>query len=126
MAKATFNSQNAPAAVGPYSHAAWAGDTLFVSGQIALDQDGKLHTENIQTETTRVLENVKTIVTEAGLGMDHIVKCSIFLSDMNDFAAVNEVYAKYFPNNPPARECVAVKTLPKQVNVEISVIAFRG
>lgn len=126
MAKATFNSQNAPAAVGPYSHAAWAGDTLFVSGQIALDQDGKLHTGDIQTETTRVLENVKTIVTEAGLSMDHIVKCSIFLSDMNDFAAVNEVYAKYFPNNPPARECVAVKTLPKQVNVEISVIAFRG
>ena len=73
-----------------------------------------------------MLENVKTIISEAGLSMDHIVKCSIFLSDMNDFAAVNEVYAKYFPNNPPARECVAVKTLPKKVNVEISVIAFRG
>ncbi|TXC81449.1 Rid family detoxifying hydrolase [Luteibaculum oceani] len=125
MAKKAFNSPNAPAAVGPYSHAAWAGDTLLISGQIALDLEGNLHTSDIKTETTRVLENVKTIIETAGLTMDHIVKCSIFLSDMDNFQSVNEVYATYFGENPPARECVAVKTLPKQVNVEISVIAHR-
>lgn len=125
MAKNAFNSPEAPAAVGPYSHAAWAGDTLLVSGQIALDTEGNLHTKDIRTETTKVLENVKTIVEGAGLTMDHIVKCSIFLSDMDNFQAVNEIYAGFFGKNPPARECVAVKTLPKQVNVEISVIAHR-
>ena len=125
MAKNAFNAEGAPAAVGPYSHAAWAGNTLLVSGQIALDQNGKLLTSDIKTETKQVLENVKTIIQAAGLTMDHIVKCSIFLNDMDNFTSENEVYAGYFPSNPPARECVAVRTLPKHVNVEISVIAYK-
>ncbi len=126
MAKETFNSPNAPEAVGPYSHAAWAGNTLFISGQIALDLDGNLHTGDVSTECTQVLNNLKQIVTDAGLSLDDIVKCSIFLSNMDDFAAVNTVYATYFKQSPPARECVAVKTLPKNVNVEISAIAYKA
>lgn len=125
MARHPFNTENAPSAVGPYSHAAWAGNTLYVSGQIALDLEGNLHTKDIATECYQVLRNVKQIISDAGLMMDHIVKCSIFLSSMEHFKEVNSIYAEYFSKNPPARECVAVKTLPKNVNVEISVIAYK-
>ncbi len=122
-----INTPNAPAPIGPYNQAVMAGNMLFVSGQIALDvQSGELILTDITTETTKVLENVKAILTEAGLDFSHIVKTSIFLKDMGDFAQVNEIYGSYFTNNYPARETVQVAALPKNVNVEISVIAYKG
>ncbi len=122
-----INTTNAPAPIGPYNQAVMAGNMLFVSGQIALDpQSGELVLTDIATETTKVLENVKAILTEAGLDFSHIVKTSIFLKDMGDFAQVNEIYGSYFTGNYPARETVQVAALPKNVNVEISVIAYKG
>lgn len=122
-----INTTNAPAPIGPYNQAVMAGNMLFVSGQIALDaQTGKLTLTDITTETTKVLENIKAILTEAGLDFSHIVKTSIFLKDMGDFAQVNEIYGSYFTDNYPARETVQVAALPKNVNVEISVIAYKG
>lgn len=122
-----INTPNAPAPIGPYNQAVMAGDMLFVSGQIALDpQSGELVLMDINAETTKVLENVKAILTEAGLNFNHIVKTSIFLKDMGTFAQVNEIYGSYFTGNYPARETVQVAALPKNVNVEISVIACKG
>ncbi|WP_342646696.1 RidA family protein [Mucilaginibacter sp. CSA2-8R] len=122
-----INTPNAPAPIGPYNQAVMAGNMLFVSGQIALDpQSGELVLTDLTTETTKVLENIKAILTEAGLDFSHIVKTSIFLKDMGDFARVNEIYGSYFTGNYPARETVQVAALPKNVNVEISVIAYKG
>ncbi len=122
-----INTPNAPAPIGPYNQAVMAGNMLFVSGQIALDpQSGELLIADLTTETNKVLENIKAIVTEAGLDFSHIVKTSIFLKDMGDFARVNEIYGSYFTDNYPARETVQVAALPKNVNVEISVIAYKG
>jgi 2-iminobutanoate/2-iminopropanoate deaminase len=122
-----INTPNAPAPIGPYNQAVLAGNMLFVSGQIALDpQSGELILTDITTETTKVLENIKAILTEAGLDFSHIVKTSIFLKDMGTFAQVNEIYGSYFTSNYPARETVQVAALPKNVNVEISVIAYKG
>jgi 2-iminobutanoate/2-iminopropanoate deaminase len=97
---------------------------LFLSGQIALDTTGNLHIGSIQEETTQVMKNIEALLSEAGAGFEHIVKTTIFLSDMSLFSEVNEVYGSYFSANFPARETVAVKGLPKNVNVEISVTAF--
>jgi len=122
-----INTSNAPAPIGPYNQAVLAGNMLFVSGQIALDaQSGELVLTDINTETTKVLENIKAILTEAGLDFSHIIKTSIFLKDMGTFAQVNEIYGSYFTGNYPARETVQVAALPKNVNVEISVIAYKG
>jgi len=122
-----INTSNAPAPIGPYNQAVLAGNMLFVSGQIALDpQTGDLVLTDINTETTKVLENIRAILTEAGLDFSHIVKTSIFLKDMGTFAQVNEIYGSYFTGNYPARETVQVAALPKNVNVEISVIAYKG
>jgi 2-iminobutanoate/2-iminopropanoate deaminase len=122
-----INTTNAPAPIGPYNQAVWAGNTLFVSGQIALDaQSGELEMADLATETHKVLQNIKAILTEAGLDFNHIVKTSIFLKDMGSFAQVNEIYGSYFTGNYPARETVEVAALPKNVNVEISVIAFKA
>lgn len=122
-----INTSNAPAPIGPYNQAVLAGNMLFVSGQIALDpQSGELVLTDINTETTKVLENIKAILTEAGLDFSHIVKTSIFLKDMGTFTQVNEIYGSYFTGNYPARETVQVAALPKNVNVEISVIAYKG
>jgi 2-iminobutanoate/2-iminopropanoate deaminase len=122
-----INTPNAPAPIGPYNQAVLAGNMLFVSGQIALDpQSGELILTDITAETTKVLENIKAILTEAGLDFSHIVKTSIFLKDMGTFTQVNEIYGSYFTNNYPARETVQVAALPKNVNVEISVIAYKG
>lgn len=123
--KKIINSPNAPAPVGPYNHAVLAGNTLYCSGQIALiPATGKLLQGTIQEETKQVMENLKAVLTAAGATFENAVKCSIFMSDMGDYAAVNEVYSAYFNNETaPAREAVAVKTLPKNVNVEISLIA---
>lgn len=126
MEKEVVYSTEAPKPIGPYSQAVWAGDTLFVSGQIALDPaSGELIQGTIETETKAVLNNVKAILDMAGIGFSNIVKTSIFLKNMDDFAAVNAVYASYFTSDFPARETVQVSKLPKDVNVEISVIAIR-
>ncbi len=126
MSKKIISTSNAPAAIGPYSQAVLAGDTLYCSGQIALNPaTGELVMDSITAETEQVMTNVAAVLRAADMDFTHIVKCSIFMSSMEHYAAVNAVYAKYFSSDPPAREAVAVKTLPKEVNVEISVIAVR-
>lgn len=116
----------APAPIGPYSQAVEVNGTLYVSGQIAIDPaTGNLVLLNIIHETTRVMENISAILKEAGYDFSNIVKTSIFLIDMNNFSNVNDVYANYFKDNFPARETVQVSVLPKNVNVEISVIAVK-
>ena len=125
--KVIINTDKAPAAIGPYNQAIKADKTLFVSGQIPLiPETMELINTGIQDETHQVFKNIQAILTEAGYAFEDVVKASIFLSDMGDFATVNEIYAQYFTTNQPARECVAVKTLPKNVNVEISVIAWKA
>ena len=125
--KTVINTVNAPAPIGPYSQAIVAGDFIFVSGQVAIDAaTGELVLDDIKTETTKVMENIKAILTEAGIGFDHIVKTTIFLLDMQNFAQVNEVYGSYFTEKFPARETVAVAGLPKNVNVEISITALKS
>ncbi len=117
----------APAPIGPYSQAIIAGNFLFVSGQVAFHPlTGDLIMDNIQAETTQVMENIKAILAEAGADFSHIVKTTIFLKDMQDFAAVNTIYGSYLSQPYPARETVQVAGLPKNVNVEISVTAFTG
>lgn len=124
MSKKIIQTDKAPAPIGPYSQAVMAGNILFVSGQIALKPStGELVLENITEETHQVMHNIKAILDEAGLTFSDIVKTSIFLSDMGLFAQVNEIYGSYFSADFPARETVAVKTLPKSVNVEITVTA---
>ena len=127
MEKHSIHSLQAPAPIGPYSQAIRAGQTLYVSGQIALDaQSGELIQGDIQTETHKVMENLQAILNEAGADFTHVVKCSIFVKSMGDFQAINEVYGSYFSDLPPARETVEVSCLPKNVNVEISCIAVLG
>ena len=122
-----INTPNAPAPIGPYNQAIFAGNLLFVSGQIALDaQTGELVMDDVVTETNKVMNNIKAILTAAGLDFSHVVKTSIFLKDMGDFAQVNEVYGSYFTSNFPARETIQVAALPKNVNVEISVTAYKA
>jgi 2-iminobutanoate/2-iminopropanoate deaminase len=121
-----INTNNAPAPIGPYSQATAAGNFVFVSGQIPLNPvTGELVTTGITDEAVMVMENIKAILTEAGIGFENIVKTSIFLTDLGNFGQVNEVYGKYFTANFPARETVQVSALPKGVNVEISVIAVK-
>lgn len=125
--KKIINTSNAPAPIGPYNQAVLNGDMLYTSGQIAIDpKTGNLVTDSIQSETKLVMENLKAILTEAGMTFENVLKSSIFISDMNNFAEINEVYGRYFnPETAPARETVEVANLPKFVNVEISVIATR-
>lgn len=126
MSKSVVYSPNAPEPIGPYSQAIQSGNMLFVSGQIAIEKSsGKLITANIPEETAQVMKNIEAILTAAGMDFSHVVKCSIFLNDMNNFSVVNDVYGKHFTNNPPARETVEVSRLPKDVNVEISCIAVK-
>ncbi|WP_339923009.1 RidA family protein [uncultured Cyclobacterium sp.] len=124
MAKEIINSLEAPAPIGPYSQAVKANGMLFVSGQIALDADsGELLTSNITEETHAVMKNLEAILRASGLTFSNVVKCSIFVKNMGDFATINEAYGQYFKENPPARETVEVSRLPKDVAVEISCIA---
>jgi 2-iminobutanoate/2-iminopropanoate deaminase len=124
MEKKIFETKQAPAPIGPYSQAVQAGNLLFVSGQVAIDPaTGNVDATDIKSETIQVMKNLEAVLTEAGYQFSNVVKTTIFLSDMNLFGAVNEVYGSYFSSNFPARETVAVKGLPKNVNVEISVIA---
>ena len=124
--KKIIKTANAPAPIGPYNQAVMAGDTLYISGQIAINPaSGNLVDSTIEEETHQVMANLKAVLNEAGFDFANVVKTSIFLSDMNSFGKVNEVYGQYFTDNFPARETVAVKTLPKNVNVEISAIAVK-
>jgi len=124
MSKTIINTPNAPAPIGPYSQAVSANGMLFVSGQIPIiPETGELEGSGIQAETAQVMKNLEAILKEAGADFSQVVKTSIFVADMSDFSVVNEVYGQYFTENPPARETVAVRTLPKNVNVEISCIA---
>lgn len=117
---------NAAKPLAPYTPAIEAGGFVFLSGQIALDEAGTLHISDITTETRKVMENVGNLLKAAGLGYDDLVKVTIFLSDMSHYATVNEVYGSYFGEVPPAREAVAVKGLPRGVNVEISGVAVKA
>jgi 2-iminobutanoate/2-iminopropanoate deaminase len=124
MKKQIINTLNAPDPIGPYSQAVKTGGMLFISGQVAIKPGtSELITNNIQKETEQVMNNLKAILSEAGLGFKHVIKTTIFLKDMSLFVSVNEVYGKFFKSDFPARETVAVKGLPKDVNVEISMIA---
>lgn len=126
MNRTIVNSKKAPAPIGPYSQAVKIDNTLYVSGQIALDADsGELIASNIEVETEQVMKNLGHVLAEAGMDYSNVVKCSIFVSDMNNFQLINAVYGKYFMKNPPARETVEVSRLPKDVNVEISCIAVK-
>lgn len=123
--KKIINTTNAPAPVGPYNQSVLANRTLYMSGQIAIDPStGNLITDNIEDETHQVFKNIKAVLTEAGMTIENIVKCSVFVSDMEMYARINAVYAQYFDEETaPARELVEVANLPKYVNVEISCIA---
>ena len=124
--KKLISTKNAPEAIGPYSQAILSNNTLYSSGQIAINPaTGNLVIENITAETTQVMQNILAVLTASDMDFSNVVKCSIFMKDMNDYAAVNEVYTKSFGDNPPAREAVQVSVLPKNVNIEISVIAVK-
>ena len=125
--KKIINTSKAPAPIGPYNQAVLSGNTLYISGQIPMNPEtGKLVEGDIKKETQQSMENLKVILTEAGMTFENVVKTSIFLSDMHQFGQVNEVYASYFDaDTAPARETVEVANLPKFVNVEISMIAVK-
>lgn len=126
MSKEIIYSKEAPAPIGPYSQAIKSGDTLYVSGQIALDaESGELINENITEETHAVMKNLDAVLRAAGFDFSNVVKCTIFIKNMDEFATINEAYGQYFKIDPPARETVEVSKLPKNVNVEISCIAVK-
>ena len=126
MEKKIINTSNSPAPIGPYNQAILKGNTLFISGQIGLDPKSmKLNNRSVNDETHQVMQNLKNILEEANMNFNDVVKSSIFLSDMSLFNEVNKIYGSYLtPGNEPARETIAVKTLPMDVNVEISMIAI--
>jgi 2-iminobutanoate/2-iminopropanoate deaminase len=126
MEKQTIAASTATPPIGPYSPALAVGDFVFVSGQIALDHEGKIAAIIVPDQTRKALENMRAQLAEAGLGMDAVVKTTIFLTNMDDFAAVNEVYDEFFDPPYPARSTVEVARLPKDVKVEIEAIAVRG
>ncbi|HEY3347105.1 MAG TPA: RidA family protein [Nitrospirota bacterium] len=126
MARDIISTNRAPAAIGPYSQAAWAGDVLFLSGQIPINPEtGEVMFADITEQCERILANIRNILQAAGLEMQDIVKITIFLELMDDFIRVNEVFARWFPENPPARSTVEVSRLPKDVAIEIEAIAYR-
>ena len=121
----TITAQNAPAAVGPYCHAKLAGNTLYTSGQIGLiPATGELP-QGVEAQAAQALDNLKAVLEGAGMGMEDVVKTTVFLADISDFAAINAIYAKYFPGDPPARSCVQAGALPKGALFEIEAIAVR-
>lgn len=126
MEKQIINTPTAPAPIGPYNQAILAGDMLFISGQICIDPGtGTLKNQDIQEETHQVMHNLRSILTASDMGFHNVVKTTIFITDMNRFSEINEVYGKYFADIFPARETVQVSALPKFVNVEISMIAVK-
>jgi 2-iminobutanoate/2-iminopropanoate deaminase len=126
MEKKVINTANAPEPIGPYNQAILVNDTLYISGQVCIDpSSGELKNKDVQEETHRVMQNLKAILQAAGMTFANTVKTTIFLTDMNRFSEMNEVYGKYFEGDFPARETVQVSALPKFVNVEISMIAVK-
>ena len=126
MEKTIINTKNAPAPIGPYNQAVIVGNTIYISGQICIDPaSGTLKNKDIQEETHQVMQNLKSILQEAGMNFGNVVKTTIFITDMNSFSEINEIYGKYFDGDFPARETVQVSALPKFVNVEISMIGAR-
>ena len=126
MEKQIINTNSAPAPIGPYNQATLAANLLFISGQICIEPStGKLKNRDLQEETHQVMQNLKNILQEAGMNFSNVMKTTIFLTDMNSFSEVNEIYGKYFDGDFPARETVQVSALPKAVNVEISMIAMK-
>lgn len=124
MNKEIINTSNAPTPIGPYNQAVKTGNLLFLSGQVALKPGtGEMANKDIIEETHQVMQNLKAVLAEGGMNFSHVVKTTIFLSDMDLFGQVNEIYGRYFESNFPARETVAVKGLPKNANVEISMVA---
>ena len=124
--KIVIETKNAPAPIGPYSQAVLSGNTLYTSGQVAFKPEtGELVLDTIENETQQVMSNMSAVLAEAGMTFDNVIKTSIFISNMDNFSRINEVYAQYFRANFPARETVEVANLPKFVNVEISVIALK-
>ena len=125
MARETINAKNAPAAVGPYVHAVKAGNTLYTSGQLGLIPETGVLPEGVEAQAKQAMENLKAVVEAAGMTMADIVKTTVFLADINDFAAVNAIYASYFTGDAPARSCVQVAQLPKAGLVEVEAIAVK-
>ena len=126
MEKTMITTNNAPAPIGPYNQAILANNTLYISGQVCIDPStNNLKNKDLQEETHQVMQNLKSILQEAGMSFNNVVKTTIFLTDMNRFGEVNEIYGKYFDGDFPARETVQVSALPKFVNVEISMIAVK-
>ncbi|HSU28929.1 MAG TPA: RidA family protein [Chitinophagaceae bacterium] len=126
MPKQIIQTPSAPKPIGPYSQAIMTGNLLFISGQICFDPaTGELKNKNLQEETHQVMHNLRAILQEAGMDFSHVIKTTIFLTDMNRFTEVNEVYGKYFESSFPARETVQVSALPKFVNIEISMVASK-
>ena len=126
MSKKVISTPKAPEAIGPYSQAILSGNTLYCSGQIAINpENGELVMDNITEETHQVMKNISEVLKAANMDFKNVVKCSIFMNEMNQYSEINEVYSSYFSDNPPAREAVEVSVLPKNVNVEISVIAVK-
>ncbi len=126
MSKIIVNSKRAPAPVGPYNQAVFSGDTLYVSGQIALNPEtGNMVQGGTAAETRQVMKNLGAVLQKAGMDFKNVVKCSIFIRDMNEFTLVNEIYREYFDDQAPARETVEVSRLPKDASVEISCIAVK-
>ncbi|HET9825841.1 MAG TPA: RidA family protein [Chitinophagaceae bacterium] len=126
MEKIIVTANDAPAPIGPYNQAVQVGNTLFISGQVCIDPaTGELKNKDLQEETHQVMHNLKAILQKAGMDFSNVVKTTIFITDMKRFSEMNEVYAKYFDDNFPARETVQVSGLPRFVNVEISMIAMK-
>ena len=121
--KKIIYTKDAPNAIGPYSQAILSNNTLYCSGQIAIDCKGNLKNESIEEETKQIIKNIAAVLKKAEMDFSNVVKTTIFLKDMNDFSIVNNIYQKTFENEPPARETIEVSRLPKDVNIEISVIA---
>ncbi len=126
MTKTIINTPGAPAPIGPYNQAILTGNMLFISGQVCIDPTtGELKNKDIQEETHQVMQNLKAVLHAAGMDFNNVIKTTIFITDMNRFAEVNEVYGKYFEGEFPARETVQVSARPKFVNVEISMVAVK-
>lgn len=118
----TINTNKAPEALGPYSHAMVVNNLVFTSGQIPLDTEGNIVSSDVKEQTKQVLENLSVVLEEAGSDLNSVVKATIFISDMNEFQQINEVYGSYFNEHQPARSCIEVSRLPKDVKVEIELV----
>lgn len=127
MSRKHVESTRGPAALGPYSAAVWAGDLLYLSGQTPVDpKTGNLVDGDVEAQTHRAFDNLEAVLTDAGLSMEHVIKCNVYLTDMANFAAMNSAYGKRFTKPYPARTTVAVKALPKNAQVEIEMVARKG